>query len=945
MSQLSVRSAVAEILGSRAPLRRAGAAALLIALSGPAFAQSTGTTAAGASAAAEGTLEEVVVTGIRRSIESAIETKRDSTSIVEAISAEDIGKLPDTSIAESLARLPGLTSQRANGRASAISLRGTDPAFTNALLNGREQVSTGDNRSIEFDQYPSELLSAVVVYKTPDASLVGQGLAGTIDLRTQRPLEYGHRAIAFNVRGERNSEDKLGADSIDKGYRASFSYIDQFFDNKLGLTIGAARLYSPLVIEGVGAYEPWHQNCNTAGCDGFNYHPDVPVGTYVTNGTKVRTDMGHNRRDGALATLEWKPNENFTSTLDAYYTKSNEKDDARSIEFNLGNYPTAVGYSNLNIVDNTLVGATISNVRPLVRNFQFITNDKIAAAGWNNKFTSGDWTLVGDLSWSKATRDQFQPETNAQWGTCSSGGDPACLDSGTFQYFGTSHFPSVTFTQRDYTDPNQVAFGPTIYGAGYVKKPRVTDELKSARIDVTRRIGNWFENVTASLNYSDRTKDKISPEANLNTLQPGAVFIDPQYLLAPTNLGYAGAPNVLAWSVPGVLGAYYQPIAYNYPDVNHSYLIGKAWSVQEKVATFSLRGDLNHELSSAVTLKGNAGIQFIRTDQRSDSFRLNSVTGAVDPFSVGKKYNDILPQINLAFQLPSEQIVRVAVAKEMARPRMDQLKASTEFGADKVSGRPGASGGNPLLDPWRAWAGDVSYEKYWENKAYISVAGFYKKLTSYIYDTTQQNYDFTSLVAQLPPDYFNSGVTPLDFGSFSQPLNGQGGKIYGVELAVSVSGDLFTEALHGFGAQFSISNTHSNINVVDPPSGSNSQITTTGLGTIPLPGLSKTVWNAMVYYENNGFSARVSTRARSKYIGEITNFSNDRAFRFVKGDQITDAQIQYDFSGRFNGLSVLLQGNNLTNEPYVAYAVSEARVIDYQRYGRQFLFGINYKIQ
>ena len=166
-----------------------------------------------ADAAGDEAVETVVVTGIRHGIEDAIALKRDSSSIVEAISAEDIGKLPDTSIAESISRLPGLTSQRAEGRASAISLRGTDPGFTTALLNGREQVSTGDNRSIEFDQYPSELLSAVVVYKTPDAQLVGQGLAGTIDLRTMRPLDYGKRAMAFNIRGERNSHDDLGADA------------------------------------------------------------------------------------------------------------------------------------------------------------------------------------------------------------------------------------------------------------------------------------------------------------------------------------------------------------------------------------------------------------------------------------------------------------------------------------------------------------------------------------------------------------------------------------------------------------------------------------------------------------------------------------------------------------------------------------------------------------
>src|SRR5205814_10266556 len=146
--------------------------------------------------------------------------------------AEDIGKLPDTSIAESIARLPGVAAQRVEGRAQTINFRGMSGDFAGVLLNGREQVSTGDNRSIEFDQYPSELLSAVVIYKTPDARLIGQGLAGTIDLRTMRPLEYGRRALAFNVRGERNSDSSPGADSTDKGYRVSSAYLAQYADNK-----------------------------------------------------------------------------------------------------------------------------------------------------------------------------------------------------------------------------------------------------------------------------------------------------------------------------------------------------------------------------------------------------------------------------------------------------------------------------------------------------------------------------------------------------------------------------------------------------------------------------------------------------------------------------------------------------------------------------------------
>ena len=916
----------------------AGCALALLSGSGLAYAEDTAATPPAPKKAGDADeLAEIEVTGIRAAIQSAIEVKRESGSIVEAVSAEDIGKLPDTSIAESISRLPGLTSQRANGRASAISLRGTDPAFTNALLNGREQVSTGDNRSIEFDQYPSELLSGVVVYKTPDAQLIGQGLAGTIDLRTQRPLEYGKRAIVLNVRGEKNSNRDLGANSKDHGYRASFSYIDQFFDNTFGIAVGYARLDSPLATEGVGAYEPWHANTNTSN--------GVPIGTFVTDGMKVRADMGKNVRDGAMAALEWRPNEAFTSTIDLYYTKSDETDDARSLEWNLSGYPAAETFTNQVIANNTLVGATVANVRPLVRNFQFITDDRIKAFGWNNKWTPGDWTFDGDLSYSKATRDQFQPETNAQYGTCANAADPACLDTGTYR-LDSNHMPTGSFG-LNYADPTQVAFGPTIYGAGYVKKPHVEDELKSARIDVSRSMGGWFDSVAVGLNYSHRSKDKISPESSLETLNPGAVSIDPQYLYSPTNLGYAGTGQVLAWNVPAVLNAYYQPINYHLPtDPGFSYLVGKAWTVTEKVATGSIRGNLNHELSSNVTLKGNVGLQIIKTDQSSDSFFIDDTRGgAVTAFRLGKKYTDVLPQINLAFLLPNQQSVRVGLAREMARPRMDQLKASTEFGVDQVTGKPGGSAGNPLLDPWRANAVDLSYEKYFDgNKGYFSAAAFFKKLTSYIYATTNENYDFSGRVADLPPGYVDPTILKTT-GPYSLPLNGNGGNLKGVEFSLSLPGDLLVDALRNFGAILSISMTDSSITIQDPPSGSNSQISTTGLGTISLPGLSKTVWNATLFYENAGFSARVATRARSKYIGEITNYSNDRSFRFVKGDQITDAQTGYEFQeGRLKGLSILFQVNNLTNEPYVAYAGDEARLIDYQTYGRQFLLGVNLKL-
>ena len=154
-----------------------------------AFAQA----AAPADDEAEAAAEEpgITVTGFRASLESAVALKKSVDQVVESISAEDIGKLPDASIAESIARLPGLTSQRLSGRSNSISIRGFSQDFSTTLLNGREQTSTGDNRAVEYDQYPSEVISRVNVYKSPMASLVGQGLSGTVDLRTIRPLDAG----------------------------------------------------------------------------------------------------------------------------------------------------------------------------------------------------------------------------------------------------------------------------------------------------------------------------------------------------------------------------------------------------------------------------------------------------------------------------------------------------------------------------------------------------------------------------------------------------------------------------------------------------------------------------------------------------------------------------------------------------------------------------------
>lgn len=877
--------------------------------------------AASANTAATDNLEEITVTGIRASIESAIKVKEQSNEIVEAISAEDIGKLPDTSIAESLSRLPGLTTQRSDGRDSDISIRGFGPDFNGTLMNGREQVSTGDNRGIQFDQYPAELIHQVVVYKTPEASLVGQGLAGTIDLQTTRPLEYGKRAVVLDARWIKNSNTDLGANADSSQYRASISYIDQFFDNTLGVTLGFARLDTPVDSKEVGLYDPWHTNSGE--------HATVPNDVHVTDGIKALASTGLDKRDGALATVEWKPTGSFVSTFDTYFTTREEDNNRRSMEANLGNYPNTTSYSNLDIVNGTLVGATVGNLVPLARNFLYITKDQIFAAGWNNAWHDDAWTVTGDLSFSHATRDEKDYETQATY----QGGT---TDTGTI-FIPPASGPTFGL-QNGYTDPSKVLVGNTIYGAGYSRFPHVVDQLKSVRVDVSRNLEGWFSSVAGGLNYDDRTKHKIQPEGGLNADADCPCQIASQYLLPATNLGFAGAPSALSWNVPAVLANYFQPIVTS--TTGNSSLVGKTWDVFEKLSTAYIKGNLNHELSADVTLRGNVGVQFTHTQQESSSAYWNSTlnggAGAAVPTSGGASYNDVLPSMNLVFQLPGQQDLRFGAAREVVHPRMDEMADSFEYGVDQVTGIPGASGGNPRLAPWRANALDLSYEKYFQNKAYVSLALFYKKLTSYIYSIGVP-YDFSQLNAGLPPGYLGPGVVAEPDGIFNIFQNGQGGRVDGAELAVSLPGDLFTDYLTGFGVLASVSHTESSIRIP----GSVASISSTD---ITLPGLSKNVWQVTAYYERFGFSARIATRYRSDYVGEITDYAGDRALEFVRHEQLTDFQTGYDFTqGHLSGLGFIFQIDNLTNTPFIDYANNQSQVRDYETYGRVYFLGAKYK--
>ena len=276
------------------------ATAVLLLMAAPAAAQSTAQTAAPATAAAAADDDAIVVTGYRGALRTVLENKKLSDRIVESVSAEDIGKLPDNSIADAISRLPGLTTQRLNGRSQVISIRGFAPDFSSTLLNGREQVTNSDNRAVEFDQYPSEVLSQVLVYKTPDASLVAQGLSGTVDLQTIKPLALGKQVITATVRGEFVENGKLNTGSSNTGWRASGLYVDQFADGKVGVMLGAAYINSPTQTERFNAWG----------------YPNANATDQVIGGSKSYIDSVKLERTSLIGALEFKPVDDLTIGID-----------------------------------------------------------------------------------------------------------------------------------------------------------------------------------------------------------------------------------------------------------------------------------------------------------------------------------------------------------------------------------------------------------------------------------------------------------------------------------------------------------------------------------------------------------------------------------------------------------------------------------------------------
>jgi iron complex outermembrane receptor protein len=892
--------------------------------------------------------QTVTVTGIRRGIESAIATKKNADGVVEAISAEDIGKLPDTTIAESLARLPGVTTQRdRNGNATNISIRGLGPDFNGYLLNGREQTSTGDSRGVDLSVYPAELIAGATVYKTSDATLMTAGLAGTIDNRLVDPLAFSGRVIAGNVQ---KTKTGVSLPVTGTGHRYSLTYIDQFADRTIGLAVGFVHAESTSNSLANGS---WGATGTATLVGGATQTVTVPFG----GGLAYESDRNKDKRDGLAAILSYKPNKMFSTQVDVYSAKINT-----ALKKMLAQNGSFTALTNATVVGGVVQSGTFTMAPGglIARSENVFDDDKITSVGWKStlKF-SDDWSGSVDFNSNKATRVERDIEAYAGITTADTlsftngGGTPQFTPGNPGAYTNPA-----TIAIRDQSGWSGVTYpagspfaGKTVPQAGYSKGPTVTDKIDAVRVDLRRNLGEgtMFTDIQFGANYSKRSKDRVTDEGLIVSAGNGGYdrIPYPADAYIATNIGGTGLnlltfdPQAGLWPGATILRKYNDDI------------LSKTWSVEEKVMTGYLKANIDTKIAG-IPVTGNVGTQIVNTDQSSAGYRaqVDSSVTLTNPAgslrSDGAKYTDFLPSLNLRGDLGSGNVVRFGLGEQIARPTLTDMRnsfaASVDTNAGNATfGRFVGSAGNPQLKPFKATALDLSFEKYLGNRAYFSVAGFYKKLDTYIAPATNTSFDFSAYAKGLGLTVPPAGAV----GTYTTTLNGSGGNLSGVELTASVPLNLMTTWLEGFGFTASYSSTSSSVNLPNLIGLNPAQQVPTGGTTIQLPGLSKTNTKMMVYYERAGFSTFVAQNERSRYVGSVANTTvgGYPALIYIDKQSWLSAQVGYEFqSGLFKGLGFRFEGNNM-NKPTYREFKADGSVNTENKTGASYAFRLSYKYQ
>ncbi|MGF7153857.1 TonB-dependent receptor [Novosphingobium gossypii] len=936
-----------------------------------ALAQETGEAAADAATADQSVdqavADEIVVTGFRKSLEAALNVKRESISAVDAVVAEDMAKFPDQNLAESLQRIPGISIQRDGGEGRAITVRGLGAQFTRVRVNGLETIATSSDgasanrdRAFDFNVFASELFSSLVVHKTAEASLDEGSLGAVVDLNTGNPLagKAGLTAV-LNVQGSYNDLSKnVGprvagllswrneAGTLGANISAAYSHTDtiesgnnsvrwaQAYFNSVGGTpcfysVPGATGGSP--VSSGGSYRP------SAACDqaSLSFHPRIPRYGVVEH---------DRRRLGLTGSIQFEPNDKTKFSIDGLYSSFKEDRAEQWLEVLARSNERRFNVVNPTYDDNgNMVSATFDNA--YVRTESYLRKSETefwqVGATWDQEISDTfRFTALGGMSQSNA---DIPVETTFAYDNRNANG---------FSYDYSDMKSPVLSYATDVTNPANFQLAEIRDRPSYVKNRFKTAQLRT-EWDLTE--GFTVKAGAVWRRYDFRTqlfmRDTAACGANgTRDLILGTVTCSSSVYGLPVtsdisqvvNLGDAGQPSGTTnqWLVADISKAAAYTNLYGRTALED---LGNNRRVRETTSGGYLQFDVKGDLFG-LEYAGNFGVRYAHTDQKSTGYTAGVAA------TVSRTYDDWLPAMNLAFYPRHDVIVRGAIAKVITRPSLGNLNPGGSV--DGFNYR--VNFGNPFLDPYRATNFDASVEWYFAPQALFSVAGFVKKIESFpvagTYVATLPQLGLgRDVLGQSTPAYIN--YDPNQEYVVSSQVNGTGATLKGVEVALQLPFSFLPGFLSktGFQGNATFIDSDADYTITGPATSACTRNATTGACALTgvsavynqtLLGVSKKAWNATLYYDDGKFSIRGSVSYRGPFVDATSATGN--IFEGYGSYTSVDAAIRYK---AFEWLELSIDGNNLTDTyRYRFNDVYANRNYENNHFGRTILFGARAKI-
>jgi len=859
---------------------------------------------------AQDSIEEVVVTGIKRSIQDSAAVKENATVIVDAISAEELGKFPDNNIAESLQRVTGVAIARGRGgEGQFVTIRGLGEEFNAVTYNGRLLATENAGREFSFDNIASELVSSAQVYKSSSAKLGDGSIGGRVNIQSAKPFDNAGTRGAWSVSA---TDDSLADDG---GVRASGVYSTRLND-KVGLLASFSYQDYSFRVDSSESIDTFTGNVTTAGV--IDNTPGVAL---AANGEGARwstlalTSTQEDRtRTGGTVALQFQPNDYTDMTVDLLYTKF----ESPGIGYAQTNYfcdPGCATLSNITVAPNGIITSFDADYTAELLTREQQSDSDTFQLGWNGIFErSADTTITADISHSKseAQRDNFASGNG----------------SGSFYVVGIKD----AVANYDYTGGPVPDFAVTLPGAATLANADesivgahftretfnlVEDQVTTLRLDIEKAFSDTT-NISYGIDYTARTKgndlfDNRGTWCNLfcghslNIFPAG--FLQPFPISDFLSDSGANIPNNFQVFTPQALRDAYNAFpggdAVLVPTAN----LAGSGEIDENVLGAYIQASLEGSLGNT-PWTGNFGVRVANTDMTSSGFN-DEITGITDvgagnqtftfsaatPTSIDNSYTDVLPSFNMNFQLSDNSLLRVAAAQTLTRPTLTDLSV-TQTVTGTNQGVEALASGNAQLDPTKSNNVDVSYEYYGDDTTY-AVALFHKDINGFVANSVVDEFVFDRIF------------------EVTKPVNGDDAEVTGLELAYSKIFD------SGFGFQ-------GNYTYVD------SEATSNGV-TTALENVSENTFNASGFYEMGPYTARLSVNSRDEYL------RNSQGLNGLP--EIVDSYTQLDFSASYDindNFSVFFEGANLTDEDETVFFDFQPRnlVRYYEERGRRLQLGL-----